>query len=424
MRASGKPDYSRVAPCRCTRNKLASARREHLTRFSGEGVISRFSFDNLNQDGATDLSPKSRALFMEAYRAGLAFAEAPAGQGWLVFTGPGGGGKTHLAAAIAGKAMANGTGVMYVSTPDLLDHLRAAFNPASALTYDEFFEQVRNVPLLVLDDLGAQSGSAWAAEKLDQIINHRYNQRLPTVIVAIVPLDRLDDRLRHKLEDGRSSRVFSLREDSAPKGGIGSTLDLALLQQMTFSNFDPERSNLPAEQRANLADVYQLCREFAKSPDGWLVLQGEYGCGKTHLAAAIANDYRRGGHDCLFVVVPDFLDHLRSTFAPESKVSYDELFESVRNTPLLVLDDFGEQTSTPWAQEKLYQVINYRYNARLPVVITTSLSLDELESRVSSRFVDPRISTVFHIMAPDHRGDVNRGRKRRTTRRRGDGEST
>ena len=105
------------------------------------------------------------------------------------------------------------------------------------------------------------------------------------------------------------------------------------------------------------------------------------------------------------MVVPDFLDHLRFTFSPESNVSYDQLFESVRNAPLLILDDFGEQSTTPWAQEKLYQVINYRYNARLPTVITTCCSLDEMENRISSRLVDAKISLVFNIMAPDYRSD-------------------
>jgi len=86
-------------------------------------------------------------------------------------------------------------------------------------------------------------------------------------------------------------------------------------------------------------------------------------------------------------------------------VSYDQLFESVRNTPLLILDDFGGQSTTPWAQEKLYQVINYRYNARLPTVITTCCSLDEIENRISSRLVDPKMSLVFPIIAPDYRSD-------------------
>ncbi|HJX36396.1 MAG TPA: DNA replication protein DnaC, partial [Dehalococcoidales bacterium] len=80
-------------------------------------------------------------------------------------------------------------------------------------------------------------------------------------------------------------------------------------------------------------------------------------------------------------------------------------FESVRSSELLVLDDFGEQAGTPWAQEKLYQVINHRYNAKLATVITTSSSLDEIENRISSRLVDPKISVLFNIMAPDFRGD-------------------
>jgi len=108
--------------------------------------------------------------------------------------------------------------------------------------------------------------------------------------------------------------------------------------------------------------------------------------------------------------VPDFLDHLRSTFAPDSKVTYDELFERVKNTPLLILDDYGEHSTTPWAQEKLYQLINHRYNARLPMVVTMSCSLDEIETRVGSRLADPRISLVYLIMAPDYRADRSAAR--------------
>jgi len=178
-----------------------------------------------------------------------------------------------------------------------------------------------------------------------------------------------------------------------------------LHRTMTFDNFDSKRVKLLPEARENLEGAYELAINFAKSPDGWIVLAGVNGCGKTHLAAAIANERLKAGKPVLFVVVPDFLDHLRYTFSPESKVSYDQLFESVKNAPLLILDDFGEQSSTPWAQEKLYQVINYRYNARLPTVITTCCSTDEIEDRISSRLVDSKISLVFNIMAPDYRSD-------------------
>jgi len=137
-----------------------------------------------------------------------------------------------------------------------------------------------------------------------------------------------------------------------------------------------------------------------------LIYQGVNGCGKTHLAAAIANYRSAQGEPVFFVVVADLLDHLRATFSPDSRTSYDQFFEKVKEIPLLILDDFGEQSATPWAQEKLYQLMNYRYNARLPMVVTTCLSLDEIETRISSRMVDPKISLVFNIIAPDYRGDV------------------
>src|SRR5271157_62002 len=174
---------------------------------------------------------------------------------------------------------------------------------------------------------------------------------------------------------------------------------------MTFESFDWKRVNLPLEQRQNLEAAYNLALDFAKSPEGWLVFAGVNGCGKTHLASATVNYRYKLGKPSLFIVVPDFLDHLRSTFSPDSKVSYDQLFESVRSSELLVLDDFGEQAGTPWAQEKLYQVINHRYNAKLATVITTSSSLDEIENRISSRLVDPKISVLVNVMAPDFRGD-------------------
>ena len=183
---------------------------------------------------------------------------------------------------------------------------------------------------------------------------------------------------------------------------------------MTFDNFDWKRVNLLPEQRQNLEQAYRLALDFAKSPEGWLVLIGVTGCGKTHLAAAIANYRLQAGKPVKFEVVPDLLDHLRFTFSPESQVSYDQLFEEVKNAPLLILDDFGEQSTTPWAQEKLYQIINYRYNARLATVITTRCSLDEIESPVSSRLADPKISLIWNITAPDYRTDATASRKKIT----------
>jgi DNA replication protein DnaC len=264
---------------------------------------------------------------------------------------------------------------------------------------------VCNTPLLILDDLGVQNSTPWAKEKLDQLLNHRYIHELPTVITMSTSLSELDERIRTRLSNPRLSRIYVIEEKASSLQIYAWDTKYELQKDMTFKSFDSKRLNLPPDQRQNLEAAYQVALQYAESPDGWLIFQGVNGCGKTHMAAAIVNYRYEAKKPALFLTAPEFLDHLRSAFAPGSQTPYDELFDTVCSTPLLVLDDFGEQSATPWAQEKLYQVINYRYNARLATVITTTSSFDEIESRVSSRMVDPRISMVINITAPDYRGD-------------------
>jgi len=400
---SGHPDFGRVVPCRCTKQELEGERLRRLQQYSNLGPLTRLTFDNLNPKGRSG-EPANEDRFSQACEGVRAFAQNP--QGWLVLMGASGCGKTHLAAAIANHCIVDGRTVLFIVVPDLLDHLRATFSPSSDITYDELFEQVRNVPLLILDDLGTQSSTPWAREKLYQVINHRYNARLPTVITTNNTIEELDERLRTRLTDDALSQVYLVEQkDSPPRESFGD-LELELLRNMTFENFDRRRVNLPQEQQMILGDAFKLARRFAEAPEGWLVLLGPNGCGKTHLAAAIANKRQKEGHLVFFVVVPDFLDHLRSSFSPDSKVTYDHLFEKVKKAPLLILDDFGEQSATPWAQEKLYQVVNYRYNARLPTVITSCSALEDIETRISSRMADPRVSTVFNVDVPDYRSDL------------------
>ena len=177
---------------------------------------------------------------------------------------------------------------------------------------------------------------------------------------------------------------------------------------MTFESFDRRGQAVDEKALDSLEKAYKLAKGFAEEPHLWLVLLGPTGCGKTHLAAAVANQQIARGKPIYFVVVPDLLDHLRSAYSPDSKVPYDELFETIRTAPLLVLDDLGAHSSTPWAEEKLYQLVNHRYNHRLPTVITTNLSLDELDERLASRLADMKLSTLCPISAPSYRATPQR----------------
>jgi DNA replication protein DnaC len=412
---SGRPDYGRTVPCSCVKSKQDNQRQSRLKQYSNLGALVRFTFDNLIPEGRSS-SPQAQARFHQAYHAAQSFAANP--EGWLVFSGPSGSGKTHLAAAIVNERIEKGFPALYITTPDLLDRLRAAINTDSEMPYDESFEQMKSAPLLTLDDLGVQSGTPWAKEKLDQLLTSRFNASLPTVIVTAVPIDDLDDRLRTRLTDTRLCHVFTL-DEASPTDIYAWSPEFELQKSMTFINYK-RRTRLSIEQQDNMDAAYRLAFDFAKNPEGWLVFMGETGCGKTHLASAIVNYRYEMGKPALFVVVPDFLDHLRSAFNPDSKISYDQLFESVKTAPLLVLDDFGEQSTNPWVKEKLYQLINYRYNSRLPTVITTRLSLDEImndvDPSISSRLVDRNISVTFAIIAPDFRNERKPGPKSSTPR--------
>ena len=341
-----------------------------------------------------------------AYEAGLNYARDP--QGWLLFSGGYGCGKTHLAAAIANYRLDHGQPAVFVVVPDLLDHLRGAYSPRSDTSYDERFAEVRDCPLLILDDLGTESNTSWADEKLFQIFNYRYNARLPTVVTTNHELEEIDPRIRSRLTSTDLVRWMPIVAPDYRASGIDSTQsELSSLGQhteQTFLTFTIEREDLDTEGQGNLLRVARAAHEFAEQPYGWLVLTGTYGCGKTHLAASIANHQLGKRRSALFVVVPDLLDHLRATFNPQSPISYDKLFDQVRRAPLLVLDDLGTESATAWAKEKLYQLFNYRYNARLPTVITTSREIDDLDPRLRSRLLDPARCQIWLIKAPAFRG--------------------
>ncbi len=189
--------------------------------------------------------------------------------------------------------------------------------------------------------------------------------------------------------------------------------NLGPLQDKTFESFNQQISGVERAYRRALA--------YALNPRGWLIMMGNFGCGKTHLAAAIANHLLRDHARVLFAIVPDLLDHLRSTFGPTSEVQYDTRFEEVRDAQYLILDDLGTENTTGWAREKLYQIINHRYNHAMPTVITSNCSPKQIDPRIFSRISDRALSEEitlidagdYRLMPPEQRYGQQQQRRRR-----------
>jgi DNA replication protein DnaC len=399
------PDFGRLYPCRCTLERLEGVRAKKLRRLSNLDYLEHMTFEGFIPEGRA-LNPVQRDNLRRAYESAVKYAREP--QGWLLLRGGYGSGKTHLAAAIAHHRLRVNQPALFVVVPDLLDHLRASYSPASTTSYDQRFEEIRTHPLLILDDLGAESNTPWADEKLFQVFNYRYNARLPTVITTNCEPEDIEIRIRSRLNSPDLVHTVSITapdyRGSGMDGQQSELSSLALHGDQTFGSFYLDRDDLDAAEQENLRRVYRAVQEFAEEPREWLVLMGTYGCGKTHLAAAIANHQISQRNAALFVVVPDLLDHLRATFSPQSPLSYDKLFEQVRRAPLLILDDLGTESATKWAREKLYQLFNHRYNARLPTVITTAQGIDDLDPRLRSRMLDRSRCLIYEILAPAYRG--------------------
>lgn len=112
-----------------------------------------------------------------------------------------------------------------------------------------------------------------------------------------------------------------------------------------------------------------------------LYLHGSFGSGKTYLIAALFNEMAHKGVDSTLVYYPEFLRSLKSSF----NTNYEERFEYIKKTPLLLLDDIGAENVTPWSRDEILSpILQYRMDENLPTFFTSNLTLEELEKNLAT----------------------------------------
>lgn len=193
-----------------------------------------------------------------------------------------------------------------------------------------------------------------------------------------------------------------------------SGLSIEELSQWTFGAFKPvkcvpQAGKSVAETTRYMTGLLGRCREYAANPKGWLILSGDVGSGKTHLAYAIAAEVLRMGVPVFVSAVPELLGLLRSGY---KKDSHDAWLKTIQQVGLLVLDDLGAQRDTDWATETLHLIIDWRYRNRRPMVVTTNLDIMDprcsMEARVRSRLLEgtsvkPGWTKLLRMRAGDYR---------------------
>ena len=121
-----------------------------------------------------------------------------------------GNGKTMLAIATAYAVWNNNrvTGRFW-PVVELLARFRATFSAGGDASFAQLERELQAVPLLILDDIGAEKGSEWTRERLFALIDHRYREMLPMIVTSNVPLAQLEDRVASRLRGGGVVAVFS-----------------------------------------------------------------------------------------------------------------------------------------------------------------------------------------------------------------------
>ena len=151
----------------------------------------------------TFLPPKGAG---EAYQAALDFVSGKAKHHFLTFVGETGRGKTHLALGMGWHVLENNLGlVKYWQVETLLDDLRHGYRvdtDEKAQQFDDLLERIKEVPLLILDDLGVEQSTPWARAKLDEIIDYRYIREEKTVFTTNLAPEKLQDRIAGRLQEG------------------------------------------------------------------------------------------------------------------------------------------------------------------------------------------------------------------------------
>ncbi len=414
------PEFGKVHVCPCRQNDINAQVRQRLFSLSHLDELRHLTFENFKPRGRVGLSPHQADSLERAFNHAHQFSQTH--DGWLLIQGPYGCGKTHLAAAIANHTAENGLPTLFITVPDLLDSLRFTFSDRET-SFEERFEQIRKAPLLVMDDFGTQSATPWAQEKLFQILNYRYTNRLATVTTTNIPLQEIDPRIRSRLIDPELvPRVKITAPDYRnPAGDIGYQ-KISLLQEsaeMRFDTFDlRENEALTIKEKKSLANAFKRAQKFADNPTGWLIISGPRNSGKTHLALAIANKISQTSSPPQAISVPEMLNYLRATFGPKSTTSLDRRFDEIRSERILILDNLGTQYMTPWVNEQLFLLFDYRYRKKLPTVITTSEYIDEMDIRIVSKMEDKRLCTKVAITAPSYFDKPSEPGKSSTRRKR------
>lgn len=198
-------------------------------------------------------------------------------------------------------------------------------------------------------------------------------------------LCKCETERQHSEEQATEQAEFDKRVKDLRRAGFPDS-DMS---NWTFANDDMENEQITKAMRRYVENFQEL-----KKQGKGLLLYGNVGRGKTYAACEVANALIDKGYSVLVTNFSRVLNTLQSTFEKQ------EYIDSLNKFSLLVIDDLGIERETEYAKEQVYNVIDSRYRANLPMIITTNLSIDKIKNPTdieNGRIYDRIIERCFPI---------------------------
>ncbi len=310
----------------------------------------------------------------------------------LLFMGPCGVGKTHLAVATLVELIRSGHEGLFYDYRELLKEIQSGYDDASPSSETELLNAVTKIEVLLLDDLGSAQPSPWALEKLGYVLDRRYQEKCVTLLTTcyrdeqqhlpmLVPggttlahtqdvlMDRVGYRVRSRLYEMCQTveiQATDYRREMLTDGAGGSASGLSVTdidasrevsgveraripkryRRCDFDSFDTDLQHEgPQAEAWNLSlrnarlVVSGFAREYPSAREHGLLLMGPCGVGKTHLAVAALVELLNRGHEVLFYDYRDLLKEIQSSYSEMTQLREMEVLEPVLTAEVLLLDD-------------------------------------------------------------------------------------
>jgi len=217
--------------------------------------------------------------------------------------------------------------------------------------------------------------------------------------------EKIKKQIKEKEAEEKRKKIIEKKDYYLKEAGLGTKYI-----NKTFENF---KTNIKSKK-----NILEICLKFIAEVTEYrktkgLFMIGKPGTGKTHLCAAIINrifdlkpywfERYLARHEDPFNVkyinVSKMLNNIKYSYTDNSNITEEALIRKYSYTGILFLDDLGKEyikskeQSNSWANEKIYEIINNRYEEELPTIITSNLNSKELEKNI-----DPAIISRFYEM--------------------------